>query len=255
MNIFNWFTGKKKDSFVEDFAKSLRYEKKNIFFEITDGVITNPDGWGPEIVALVNQLTDSEKSFLQRVFGLLQEHCEHHYEFWNKHHFTSEMMRSDINLLFRSYFELLMVDWTIATHELRRREVKREVGQVLWYVIHFSLDSYSSALYSQATFTNYKSAFQSREQLYPKIFNFYFSDNDGKKNIAIQNLYTLMIASPLTNDTSSLENESFGHSILDGTIDFGNWQENAGRVITFHNSFAKGLGAFANKIKVIVLLI
>jgi hypothetical protein len=232
MNIFKRFFG-----------------KKDIFFNLAVDAIEDPEGWNSEIEELVECLTEDEKKLLLGICKILHEHLEHHFDFWMKTNFSRKMFAEDVSVLFRSYFELLMIDWTVITVEFRKKKIRSEVEQTLWFVIHYSLEAYETTLYSNTTLKNYKVAFGDRSALYPKILTGFFSDNDSNKNVAFQNLYTLVIANPLTNDTGNLEKEQLGFSMINGMLDFGNWGENKVRTMIFINSFSKGLGHFSKKLK------
>lgn len=226
--------------------------RKNIYFKITEDVITWPEGWTPEIVTLVGGLSEDEKNTLIKICKLLQRHLEHHFDFWIKTDFIRTMWEEDSSLLFKSYFELLMIDWIIITHEFGKKRVRADVGQTLWWVIHYSLIGYSKVLFSSKTFKTYELAFESRRKLYPNILASYFSEDKAENDIAYQNIYTLVIANPMTNDITNLENETLGHSLIGGKLDFVNWRQNMVRTISFNRNFSKGIGSLHKELNKLI---
>lgn len=226
--------------------------KKNIYFKIVEEIITSPENWDQEALDLVEALTKEEKETIIRICKLLHKHLEHHFDFWTKNGFAREMIKNDISLLYKSYFELLMIDWILISNNFKKKQIRYEVGKTLFKILYYSLNAYSKSLFSQNTFRTYELAFENRSKLYPKILTSYFSGNKSKSDIALQNIYTLVVANPLTNDISNLDYESPGHSIIGGTLDYLNWEQNMRKTISFIKNFSSGINIFSNGLEKII---
>ncbi len=228
------------------------FKKKKVGLRIIDDTIKFPRSWGKQINLLVQSLSEKELNQLLNICKIIDKHLEHHYKFWRKNEIAKSNMKADPILLYKSQFELLMIDWVLLTQKFKKNEIREEFGQTLWWVIHYSVNIYSSALFNNSTYKTYNEAFANRQELYFEIVSSYFGYNrDYSKETAFQNLYTLLIAYPLTNNISNLKDEMIGIKLEVQFLSF-NGFDNTVNAITFINSFQKGINTFSEKIDQVI---
>ncbi len=229
------------------FIKSL-FKPKNIYFRINMDIIEFPEGWTPKLAILIRNLTEFEKRIIINILRILQRHLERHFVFWMKFEFTRIKFNNDQSILFRSYFELIMIDWTIISSEFTKREIRSEVGKSLWWILYYSFDGYDSMLYSKKVFRNYEAAFEDRRQLYPGILTKLFSTESSQNLNSLKILYILLVVNPLEIDKGNFENQPNELKDHQDFSEMENWFENRLNLLTFGQVFGKSLNHLKSEI-------
>jgi len=226
------------------------FKRRDDFFKLNESVLEYPERVNKDIVKYVQQISADEKDFLNSLLKILQRHLNHHSDFWIKNSFTREYNDTDKDDLkiFKSFLELMLLDWTTITKEFQRKKVPERVGHVLWFMIYYSFESFDHRFFKDNDFKNYKDAFYNREQVYPEILSDLYKKEKRPSQRALQNLYTLLIANPLSNRVEQLSRENFGSSLINVELDPFNFDENTLRVLIFQKSFMKNLIEFEKAI-------
>lgn len=225
------------------------FGKRDFFFEIQESIITDPNGWSKEAEDLVYTLSQKEKDLLIKLCKILQKQMEYHYDFWIATDFTKEKFRNDTTFIYKSFFELLMIDFILICNSFQKKHIKDEIGQTLFLIIRDSLVvPYKQFLFSKDTFNNYEEAFSDRNILYQKRLTDYFSADTNKYSGASRFLFAILIHRPLSNEADKF---GFSNKNSNGLINL-DFLESSSQEYYFELYFSKQINKFIKEINNVI---
>jgi hypothetical protein len=229
------------------------FKKKEILtFKIDTLLLDDSSKFDTETKDLVKTLSTDEFAVLHTICRSLQKHIDSLINFWENEglSITKERMKSDKTVVYKSCFELLMMDWVLIAHEFKTKSIRREVGQILWFILYDSVIQSKPSIFNERTFPNFQLAFKDRTKVYEKLMIDLYS-GESSHQLALQNLYVLFTQIPLKNDTSDIEKSSLHGIFINGMISLdaiGNMKKTS----TFNRYFTRSFQGFSQSISEIV---
>ncbi len=144
-----------------------------------------------------------EISKLKKLSDAIQSMIDRHFDYLISDQYTLMKLQTDINYLFKSYFELTMFLWSITEKYLKSKNVKKEVIDLLWWTLNHSFDIYIKS-FPNTPYYGFKKAFESRIEIYSSISKSYF-DKERTDLQILQWLFELIIDRPFSTNVSELD--------------------------------------------------
>ena len=177
----------------------------NTYFDINKTVISNPLLWEREIQKIARNLTENEKKCLLKICDILQEsiqlHCD--YLFDTEYTFEKVQETDEYEYLFKSYFEIISLNWVLITNFFRLNNIRDEIRQMLWWTINFSFYG-QEGIFRATSYKIFDNAFQSIQETYTALLNLYSNPRLNEAEV-YQNFFELIIENPLSDETSKIE--------------------------------------------------
>ncbi len=218
-----------------NFLKKLftKQERTPFFFEFQACIISEPNFWSPEVQAVVDKLTETERLKIIIITSLLQVSIEWHSQYIVNTKYACNKLEDYPEYIFKSFFELTSLNWVLVTNYFRENKIRSEVGQALWWVIKYSFDGLDDLLFTAPSLNSFENAFQAGQEKYEELLAQYFKPRLNETKV-YSDLFDKIVDNPLVEDSDGLD------FLKSFSMNFDKMPD----VLFFHKHFSEGIRKF-----------
>lgn len=218
-----------------NFFKRLFLKRDNIYFSIPTMILTNPKLYGFTAETVTNKLSNKEVGISLKICELLSDHLHHHFQTLRGFKISVESLNNSPAYLYKSYLEVILLDWRSMHHLFNTNTVRAELREVLYYTLVQAFRSLP--ILEGTTFRTIDEIFKQREETSDMIISL-LMDTGTDECFLAERLYYLFIRSPLNRE-----------------IDVNSWleykpifNEESTNYLPFYDHFTNGIANFVSKL-------